>query len=183
MFPIPFLWSLSHTHSPKGPEVLTTLGKGSQHHKPSMKSLWEQGQWRGVALYCPFPQQPKCGPCVGTPTPPKKSPSLGTTQHHVWGSRASTSAKRRCRDWPVQLDGDSHSCLHHTSALGVQDTQDQQNPNSCPDRSGQPHSHSLFPSSNNREGSGLPQLRVLLGVTEQLQPANEIQVSAVYPSL
>lgn len=114
------------------------------------------------------------------PPPPKchsSGPSLGTTQHHAWGSRASTSAKMRLRDRHVQLDGDGHSCLHHTGTL---DTQDQQNPNSCPDRGGQPHFQSLYPSANIREGSGLPQLRVLLGATEQLQPANAIQVSAVY---
>ena len=67
----------------------------------------------------------------------------------------------------MQLDGDGHSCLHHTDALGVQDTQEQKNPSSCPDRGGQPHFHSLYPSANIREGSGLPQLRVLLGATEQ----------------
>ena len=139
-------------------------------------------------MYCPFLQQPKRSPCAGlpshsTPSPPKShssGPSPGTTQHHVWGSRARTSAKMRSRDSPVELDGDGHSCLHHTDALRVQDSWEQQNPNSCPARGGQPHLHSLYPSAILREGSGLSQLRVVLGATEQLQPANEIQVSAVY---
>lgn len=40
------------------------------------------------------------------------------------------------RDRPVQLDGDHHSCLHITDALRVQN---QQNPNSCPNRDSQFH--------------------------------------------
>lgn len=49
-----------------------------------------------------------------------------------------------------------------------------------PRQGGQPHFHSLYSSPNVREGSGLPHLQVLLGAIKQLQPANEIQVSAVY---
>lgn len=179
------LISDTHTHSPQGPEVPAAVGKGSQQHKPSMKSLWEQGQGRGVILYCPFPQQPKHGSCAGLPSHSTSSPlkslssglSLETIQHHIWGSKDSTSAKMGSRDRSVQLDGGNHSCLHIIDALRVQD---QQNPNSCPNRGSQSHFHSLYPAANSREGPGLPQLQVLLGATGQLQPANETQVSTVY---
>lgn len=81
------------------------------------------------------------------------------------------------RDRSVQLDGDHHSRLHITDALRVQN---QQNPNSCPNRDSQSHFHSLYPAADIRAGPGLSQMQVLLGATGQLQPANEIQVSTGY---
>lgn len=50
----------------------------------------------------------------------------------------------------------------------------------APNRGSQFHFHSLYPAANIREGPGLPQLRVLIGATAQLQPANKTQASTVY---
>lgn len=80
-------------------------------------------------------------------------------------------------DRPVQLDGDNHSCLYITDALRMQD---QQNPNSCPNRASQSFFHSLYPAANIREESGLPQLQVLLGATGQSQPENKILLLTAY---
>lgn len=151
MFPTPFLWSLSHTRCP-----VAQSSHCARKRKSTAWILYEISVGTGIRkrgyFVLPLSATAQMQSLCGVPIPfyilPHKShssgPSLGTTQHHVWGSRASTSAKMRFRDRPVQLDGDGHSCPHHTDALGMQDTQDQQNPNSCPGRGGHPHFHSPF---------------------------------------
>lgn len=88
IFPTPFLWSLTHihTHSPQGPEIPSAVGKGSQKHRSSMKPLWEQGQGKGVLLYCPFLKQPKHSSCAGLPSHSTPPPSKATALVSLWRS-------------------------------------------------------------------------------------------------